>query len=388
MKKKVAFIIQHLANGGAERTVSNLSLELEDKYDISIIIFDGNNVDYPYGGRMIDLKLPPARGTFGKIVNAIKRINKVRKIKKRESFDCVVSFMFGGNLVNVFTKQKEKTIVSTRNYMSAYNLGLRGKLREYFIGSRADLEIALSRMVEYDLIHNFGLPACKVKTIYNPIDINKIKKLSEEVCDDYNFDINTYYFVTAGRFVFQKGQWHLIKAFSEFNKKIPNSRLIILSDGQMKESLITLAEKLKIIDKIDFLGFLSNPYKYMHRSSCFVLSSLFEGLGNVVQEAMACEIPIISYDCLAGPRELIAPETAYHDNCSDVTWYSCGVLVPAPDKTVNFDVALEDVDYKLCQAMIEVYNNKEKANLCVKNAVKRIHEFLPENIIAEWEAIF
>lgn len=387
-KKKVAFIIQHLTNGGAERTISNLSMELEDTCDVSIIIFDGENVTYPYGGRMINLKLPPVEGMLGKVVNSLKRISKVRKIKKKEHFDCVVSFMFGGNIVNVLTKQREKTVVSARNYMSAFHFGLKDKVRERFVGSRADLEIALSKMVEFDLVNNFGLPAHKVKTIYNPIDVGRIKDLAGESCDDYYFDPETYYFVTAGRFVLQKGQWHLIKAFSEFNKRIPNSRLIILSDGEMRKDLEKLSKRIGIADKIDFLGFLSNPYKYMHRASCFVLPSLFEGLGNVILEAMACAIPVISYDCLAGPRELIAPETKCSDTCNDVVWNSCGVLVPPPDKSVNWEPELEEADIKLYEAMMSVYDNPERANECVNNAMKRIQEFLPEKITAEWKAIF
>lgn len=385
--KKVAFIIQCLTKGGAERTISNLSLILKDELDVYIIVYDGERITYPYAGTLIDLKLPPMDGKFNKLINVFRRVKAVREIKKQYNFDCVVSFMFGGNIVNVLSGHIGKIITSARNYMSSYGTGFNQKFRERFVAGKSDFVVALSKMVEKDLNETFGVPHSKTVTIYNPCDIDRIKHLAEQECP-FAFDSDCFYFVTAGRMVKQKGQWHLLKAFSEMKKKAPNAKLIILGSGELEGKLKKLAADLNIDNDVIFTGFIDNPYAYISRSNCFVLSSLFEGLGNVIIEAMACEVPVISYDCLAGPRELIAPEADFKEQCKEVSWNSCGVLVPAPSKSVNFDVSLEECDKYLADAMTEVYNNPLQAEFCTKESTERIKQFTPQKITEQWLKLF
>lgn len=386
-RKKIAFIIQHLTNGGAERTISNLSLCLDKYYEITLIIFDGNNVTYPYAGKLINLNLPPIEGKVNKIINAIRRIKCVKEIKKIEKFDCVVSFMFGANIVNVLSKNKEKVIISARNHMSAYGVSIIDVFREKFLLKFADLEVALSKMVEHDLVHSFGLQNKKIVTIYNPCDVEKIKRLSQEKCN-YKFKKDIFYIITAGRMVKQKGQWHLIKAFYEFKKEVFNSRLIILGDGELNDELKKLARTLKLENDIDFLGFVDNPYSYIANSSCFVLSSLFEGLGNVIIEAMSCSTPVISYDCLSGPRELISPETDILQKAKTIEIATCGILVPSCEQNIDFDPTLSLDDYNLANAIYLLYKNPELGKKIKENAMKRIEKFNPTIITEEWSRLF
>jgi len=382
--KRVAFIIQHLTNGGAERTISNLSLMLKDKVELYLIIFDGSNITYPYEGTLLDLKLPPVEGQAGKLGNSIKRILAVRKLKKQYKFDCVISFMFGANIVNTLSGKCGKTITSARNYMSAYGKGLYRKFRERFIGKRSDQVIALSKMVKYDLESTFGLSPSKVKTIYNPCDISRIKRLAQEKCE-FQFDKGCFYFVNAGRMVEQKGQWHLIKAFSEVRKKFNNARLIILGSGELEQKLKKLASDLNVEDSVSFFGFVSNPYTYISKCNCFVLSSLFEGLGNVIIEAMACGVPVISYDCLAGPRELIAPETCIQQRASKIEKCSCGMLVPLNDETVDWSKQTTKDDLLLADAMQIIINSPvSEIEMMTQKAIERLDEFNNDNIIQLW----
>lgn len=151
--RKVAFIIQHLTNGGAERTISNLSMILSDKCELYIIIFDGSNITYPYEGTLIDLKLPPLEGKFNKFLNTIKRIKAVKRIKKQYNFDCVISFMFGANIVNALSGKKGKIVTSARNYMSSYGTGFFKKLKEKITGNKSDIVVALSKTVEIGRAH-------------------------------------------------------------------------------------------------------------------------------------------------------------------------------------------------------------------------------------------
>ena len=81
--KNIGIIIQKLKNGGAERAAANLSIDLSEKYNVYLIVFDSTDITYKYAGNLIDLKLPPQKSIFGKLRYMIKRISKVKKIKKQ-----------------------------------------------------------------------------------------------------------------------------------------------------------------------------------------------------------------------------------------------------------------------------------------------------------------
>lgn len=90
--------------------------------------------------------------------------------------------------------------------------------------------------------------------------------------------------MTAGRLVDQKGQWHLIRAFSRVINKLPDAKLLILGQGGNKDYLERLIKDYKLEDSIKLLGYKSNPYIYMVRSDIFAFSSVYEGLGNILVE--------------------------------------------------------------------------------------------------------
>ena len=87
-------------------------------------------------------------------------------------------------------------------------------------------------------------------------------------------------------------------------RKKKNIKLIILGKGQEKKKLIQLRNKLNLTKKIQFFNF-NNPNKFYKRSGIFVLSSLFEGLPNVLLESMSYGLPIVSTNCLSGPKEIL-----------------------------------------------------------------------------------
>ena len=87
--------------------------------------------------------------------------------------------------------------------------------------------------------------------------------------------------------------------------KYPIYHLILLGEGEQKELLIRETKKLEIQDRVSFLGYKKNVYKYLLNSDCFILSSLWEDPGFVIIEAAFCRVPIFSSDCDSGPKELI-----------------------------------------------------------------------------------
>ena len=111
--------------------------------------------------------------------------------------------------------------------------------------------------------------------------------------------------VSAGRFEWQKGYDILISAFSIFVRRFPDYRLVLYGEGTLKKDYLRQAEELDILEKIQFPGYIPNVAAAIEGDGIFVLPSRFEGIPNVLIEAMATGIPTISTDCSpGGPRFL------------------------------------------------------------------------------------
>jgi glycosyltransferase involved in cell wall biosynthesis len=137
--------------------------------------------------------------------------------------------------------------------------------------------------------------------IYNPIDIESTREKSEEA-NELAYD----YIIGVGQMETNMKQFDkLIEAYSQSILPKSNIHLVLLGDGERKVILQKLARDKKVDDKVHFLGYQNNPFKYLKKAKFFVLSSLNEGLPNVILEALACETPVIAFDCLSGPNEMI-----------------------------------------------------------------------------------
>jgi glycosyltransferase involved in cell wall biosynthesis len=108
----------------------------------------------------------------------------------------------------------------------------------------------------------------------------------------------------VGRLTEQKDFPTLLRAFAEVVKQ-RDARLVILGEGQLRETLLEQALQLGIADKVAFPGFTDNPWAWMHHAAVFVLSSRWEGSPNTLTEALALGTPVVSTDCPSGPRELL-----------------------------------------------------------------------------------
>jgi len=136
----------------------------------------------------------------------------------------------------------------------------------------------------------------------------------------------------VGRLAYEKGQWHLIRAFKLVSEKDPSARLVIIGEGPLRGYLEKLIMDLGLSGKVHLLGWKPNPFKYMARSFLLCFPSLLEGLGNVIIEALACGLPVMSSDCLSGPREILAPGTEYKiGKLRRAEYGEYGILMPIMD---------------------------------------------------------
>jgi len=412
-KKKVMFIIPHLGSGGAERVVVNLCNGLAD-YERIVLIFE-NIIKHKVEARIISLNSPATQSLFKKLFNFPVRYLKIRKLKEEIKPDFVISLVEPANLFNVLTKiSNQKTILSFRsNYTTSlqenpsFGRGItRGILKTIYtlalktIYNRADLLVAISKGVAEDLIKNYGINSNKVKVIYNPYPIDEIGELANESLGSYEEIFKEPILITAGRLTKQKGQWYLLRIFKALKEKHKDLKLVILGEGELKDYLVKLSEELGlktyVWDRdalsgsfdVYFLGFQKNPFKFIARSKLFVFSSLWEGFGNVLVEAMACGVCVVSSDCRSGPREILAPNTDFNYQTQKPEFAEYGILMPVFEvKYKSAEEPLGEKEMMWVETIDRLLEDEGLRKNYSEKAKQRAEDFRIEKIVQEWKEI-
>jgi len=312
--KQIAFIINALSDGGAERVVQTLSdYFTKNGLKVYIILLDNSTQHYKINEnvKIIVLKTSVLNKSFGKIISIPLQSVELYFLLKKLKIENAISFLVRSNLVFSFIKffSKRKVIISERNYSKVqYEIfGLKNNIMNYLIKKLYKLAnriIPISNGIRKSLIQDYKLNKDKIKTIYNPQNISFIKNHKIQKTN-FKFKKNTKYFITLGRLILQKDHITMIKAFHKVTSQNPNTNLIILGEGPLRDELTKLIKELGLENKVHLVGFQKDPFSYLKQADIFVFSSKFEGFGNVIVEAMACGLPIVSTDCPSGPSEIL-----------------------------------------------------------------------------------
>jgi glycosyltransferase involved in cell wall biosynthesis len=202
-------------------------------------------------------------------------------------------------------------LVSVRNHVSSSSANARSRWNRSIplLMQRclhfADRIVAPSLGVAEDVALITGVPRSRIEVIHNPLWPELPALAEEPVSHPWLVDRRIPVIVAAGKLKPQKDFDTLLRAFQIARAARP-LRLIILGDGDLLETLRARADELGVAADVDFPGYVTNPYPFFRRASLYVLSSAWEGLPNVLIEAMACGCPVVSTDCKAGPSEILA----------------------------------------------------------------------------------
>ncbi|MCG3730700.1 glycosyltransferase [Vibrio cincinnatiensis] len=308
----VVFVCLTLGGGGAERVIQTLSNKLISLgVKVTIIALEDSNVAYGYSKdiKIIELKTAKLMKGVGKLFYIPLQAIELNRVLKTISNCSVMSFLVRANFTFIISSffSKRKVIISERNHsQSQYKRkGVKGFIFRYLISklyNMADIIVPISMGIEDSLRNDFNIRNPTFKTIYNPQDIKSIR--SVKIRNDL---VNNEYFnyITAGRLIEQKDHMTLLKSFSKVIKNAPKSRLYILGDGPLRGQLESYIKVNELEGYVFLLGFKQNAFEYFKQCDCFVFSSIFEGFGNVLVEAMACGLPIVSTSCPSGPSEIL-----------------------------------------------------------------------------------
>ncbi len=372
---RIALLTPSLQFGGAERVLAITSnLLTKAGYDVYILVYDNDDISYEYSGRLINLKSKAKSNFVLRVVTRLERIVKMSYYNYKYKFGTVISLLYSANIVNYYSIGKTQKILSCRGYTDYKANGYKySKMIK-----NIDSFIVQTDKMKSDFSDKFNIDQSKLKVIANPFDVNDIvEKSTEDVEIEIMNFINSHTTIcTVGSFKRDKGYWHLIKSFIEVKKNIKNAGLIFIGhNGELENSLKDMVKRSGLEKDIIFLGHTRNPFKYVANCALYVCTSLNEGFPNSLVESMACGIPVLSTDCLTGPREILS-DRKFEDQITEVKNEKYGVLVPRLDEELNTDITVIDSSDKiLSNAIIDLLKNKEMLASYSKRGRERAYQF-------------
>lgn len=312
-KVKILFLCSRFGGGGAEMHLLRVLTYTDfSKFDIHLALTrDGGNYEQSLPEQV---KIYYLTKNINSSVKALLiSYSPLKKLISELKPASVVSFMDPQNLLLAFVKKTSaksfpKVIFACQNapVKSLANDGMTGKLFLRFVPGwykkYPDKIIAICEGVQKEIRETLGVTK-PIKVIYNAgFDESYKIKVTEALQEGVvKADIQL---VACGRLTKQKGFDVLIDAI-KLLEDIPGLGLWILGTGEDKEKLTAQSIALGLQDRVQFLGFQSNPYQFFGNADVFVLSSRWEGFGNVITEAMICGCVVAATDCDYGPNEII-----------------------------------------------------------------------------------
>lgn len=405
---RILFIIPNLSGGGAENIAAQVASALAIKHEVSLICLGPSDPpEYPLSPKVKRTTLTPQDMQRWKRLPWNRRALQedylthfLRSFKRRHRIEASLSFLEMANYFNVCSARGERTVVSIRNnYTRKFSDGSSDSERYLdwarTVTHKASHVVALSQFVLHDQQEHFGANPAASSVIYNLCDAAHIQALAQEPllpAERQWLDTDDPVIITAGRYAEQKGQWHLIRAFTQVVEAVPHARLVVLGRGPLEQQLQELIASLHLEDRVWLAGHHTNPHRLMARANVFAFPSLFEGLGNVLLEAMACGLPIVSADCAGGPRELLMPDADPLAAVTQVTQAPYGVLIPPfnahpASLEEDFYGPLTQEERQLADALIELLGNQQRRAELSAAVRQRLQAFEPARILAQWEHV-
>jgi len=305
---KVAFFLPSLGGGGAERMILNLARGFAErgfKVDLVLARAEGPYLSQvPSEARVVDLGARRVLYALPGLVHYLRRERPQAMLSTLSHANIVALWarVIGRVPTRLVIREANTTRISVSGGPPLRRRLIPVFMRLFYLG--ADAVVANSFGVAEDLA-KLGVPPDKIKVIYNPVVTPELFAKAEESVDHSWFRPDEPPVILGvGRLTKQKDFPTLIRAFALVRKE-RLARLMILGEGEERPKLEALVRELGLKEDVVLPGFVDNPYKYMKRAGVFVLPSLWEGLPNVLIEALALGTPVVATDCPGGSREIL-----------------------------------------------------------------------------------
>ncbi len=358
---RLTLVIYKMSGGGAQRVLSIIANYFAEKgWAITLMTFDDGSQPSFY-------KLHPSikcqtlsimrnqQGLLKTLCMHLMRPFILRRAIRKSKPDVVIAFIDLSNILTLVSTYglRIPVIISERVNPAYHSIGIFWSALRFWVYRWATILVVQTK----DAMLWFSPSIQKISHIIsNPI-------ISVPIADkkDKSKEENKV-IMAMGRLVKQKGFDLLLKAFSRIEDQFPNWQLHIWGEGEEKGNLLKIREELGLKERVDFKGMVQDTNKTMQQADIFALSSRYEGFPNVLGEAMACGLPVISFNCPSGPSEMIIDEKN-------------GLLISSIEEE------------SLAKGLHRLMENELWANQLGNEAQKITETYSLEKIMGQWEKL-
>ena len=354
---KVLVLHGHLSMGGEERVLLSVLKNLvELNYDVDLLItwnHGENNLFENEIPEKVNYKfLFDNYNGKNKLIKEIYRIRakatylkKVEKIIKENKYDVIIDY--SSNLLKYNNLDIKVPVFAWIHFSLTFGEKLSAdKIEKYKKQyKKYDKILAICDTMRDEFVEILGMDKNKVELVYNPIDLEAIRKKAENIDKKYENYLKQDYFLQVSRLTEQKQPEHLVDIYYKLKQRGIKEKLYFIGNGEKVELIKQKIKEYKLEDDVILLGQIENPYPFFKNAKLFVHTGKYEGLPTVLLESLAFGTPVVAYDCPTGPKDILGKNSEY------------GKLIPLNDK----DVFVE----KVCELMNddEKYKNYRKISL-------------------------
>ena len=359
-------VLPSVGGGGAERAALDLLRSLDrNQFHITLALFTKEGRFLPQIPS--DIPVVDLQGRQSYDVRLIWRL--ARLIRERQP-QVVFSVLRYANLITLLacrlSGSPARVVVNEQNLPSAefvlFGGGAVKASALRWLYPRAARVTCIAQGIARELVKRYGIPEKRVQVLPNPVDLERVRSLGQVAPDHPWFQLQQPVVVAVGRLHRQKGFDVLIHAFARVRRSVP-CKLLILGEGSLHQELEQLIAREGLGEDAQLVGFQENPYSYMAHATTFVLSSRYEGFGNVLVEALALGTAVVSTRCPVGPEEILEADQT-------------GILVPPEDEAA------------LARGILRVLQEPELRATLSSNGPPRAEVYSLQRITARYQTLF
>ena len=372
---KVLVLHGHLSMGGEERVLLNVLKNLvELNYDVDLLItwdHGENNLFENEIPEKVNYKfLFDNYNGKNKLIKEIYRIRakatylkKVEKIIKEKKYDIVIDY--SSNLLKYNNLDIKVPVFAWIHFSLTFGDKLSTdkieKYRKQY--KKYDKILAICDTMRDEFVEILGMEKNKVELVYNPIDLEAIRKKAETIDKKYENYLKQDYFLQVSRLTEQKQPEHLVDIYYKLKQQGIKEKLYFIGNGEKIELIKQKIREYYLENDVVLLGQIENPYPFFKNAKLFVHTAKYEGLPTVLLESLTLGTPVVAYDCPTGPKDILGQNSEY------------GKLIPLNDK----DTFVKEV--------YELMKNDEKYENYRKISLVRADDFSLQNNKAKLQAL-
>lgn len=358
---KILVLHGHLSMGGEERVLLNVLRNLiELGYNVDLLI------TWNHGENNLFENEIPKKVNYeflfdnyngkSKIIKEIYRLRtkttylkKVEKIIEEKKYDVIIDY--SSNLLKYKNFDIKVPIFAWIHFSLTFGEKLSGEKVEKYKKQykKYDKILTICDTMRDEFVEILGMDKTKVELVYNPINLEIIRKKAENVNPKYGNYLKEDYFLQVSRLTQQKQPEHLVDIYYKLKQRGIKEKLYFIGNGEKVKLIKQKIKEYNLEDDIILLGQIENPYPFFKNAKLFLHTAKYEGLPTVLLESLAFGTPVVAYDCPTGPKDILGKNSEY------------GELIPLNDKDTFIKRVYELIDNN------EKYENYKKMSLIRAN---------------------